>query len=304
MNKNVSILISIVLIILVTSVSRAESVDPPKDAVVRVGLSYGNPVLPESLTAISLYIRTSDKTFLEQTIEQFEWWKYINVQFQTVGLDSLSEGGALSDVRDAKKYWQFTKPVLSNPLENSENDIKEVRGGYHIEKTFILDIPLYQKPAGTVFILFGSLDTRDVAKENEEIPSLYIPSVGASPFTVQDESVLQNPHHEQNFTSHQFRAELLRGNFEKAKEWIQKYLEAEGDPVIAAEFQMKIFLYQHEFQKALEQYKKMAIMDAIYRKEHPDVEAYVLPQMVDEFEKKINAAIEREKAKSDTEEVQ
>jgi len=46
----------------------------------------------------------------------------------------------------------------------------------------------------------------------------------------------------------------------------------------------------------------MADMDAEYRKAHPNLEAYVLPGMVAEFKKKIDAAIERDKAAADKKE--
>ena len=54
----------------------------------------------------------------------------------------------------------------------------------------------------------------------------------------------------------------MQGNFKKAEDWVQQYIKAGGDPVIAAEFHLKVLLYQHKFEEAYEQYKKMADMDA------------------------------------------
>ena len=126
--------------------------------------------------------------------------------------------------------------------------------------------------------------------------------MGASLFQIQDKSVLKNPEVKRRFSEEQFTASLLKGDFKKAEEWIPQYTEAGGDPVIAAEFHLKVLLYQHKFEEAFEQYKKMAELDSKYLKENPKSEAYVLPGMVQEFREKIDAAIEREKDATHVEE--
>gem|GEM_PF-6685505 len=263
-NKMKHIKIVLLLIIstfLLIKPSIGAGLDPLNDAHVHVVLSVSGPVFPDSLLMMSISIKAKDKSFLEKIEAIPEWWKYITPYYQTISLSSLSQNGAPSEPRDASKSWRF-KPVLTSPLDNPSNGIMEVYGGYVLKKAFSVEIPAYTKRAGTLFITLGIFDTREAAKTSKVIPSLYIASMGVSLFQIHDKSILKSPEVKQRYSESQFRAELLQGNFKKAEEWIQKYTGAGGDPVIAAEFHLKVLLYQHKFEEAYEQYKKMADMDA------------------------------------------
>jgi len=292
--------IKIILLLLIStvlpfSVCRGDAIN---DLEMRASLNASGPALPDSLMTISFYIQADNVSILQKINAHPDWWKYVKVYYQTIRMSTLADGYAPSEVQEVGKNWQI-KVGLTYPLEESDDGIQEIYGGYLLSKRLVCDIPSYMRPSGMIFIVFAAFDSRGAAKTDPSIPSIYIPPMGVSILSIKDESALQVPHDHQNYIVDQFSAELMQGNFKKAEDWVQQYIKAGGDPVVAADFKVKIFFYQRKFPEAYEQYKKMAEMDAQYRKSRPNGEAYVLPGMVAEFKKKIDAAIERDKAAAD-----
>lgn len=297
MNVIKMVLLFIFVTLVTVQAANADSQDSfNEQRPISVSLSILNsgPVLPGASEVFFINVKAEDKTIIEQLQNTPEWWKYVKIFCQINSPDSLKGSifiPQLNNVRDATKSWRFIaaleNPIDKAPLINQEPILK---------KKLVAD-PISSTPfSGAIYSFLAILDTREAAKVNKSIPSLYVPQIGASIFQIQDKSALQIPHNNQTYIEDQFTAELLQGDFDKAEQWIQKYIEAGGDPVVAANFKVKVLLYQRKFSEAYKQYKKMAEMDAQYRKAHPNVEPYVLPGMVAEFKAKIDAAIQKEKS--------
>jgi len=163
--------IKIILLLLATTfllsdACTSDELGPLKNAHVQVTISGSSPVFSDSLVMMAFMIQAQDISLLEKIEDIPDWWKYVNTYYQTMDRTSGPQITPPGEVHKASLTWQF-RPGLKSPLEDPFDGIVKAYGGPVLRKTMLVDIPAYIRRTGSVFITFGTFDTREAAKNDK-----------------------------------------------------------------------------------------------------------------------------------------